>query len=634
MCGIAGFIDFSSSATKDDLQKMTDSMVHRGPDDEGLFIKEFSNFVIGLGHRRLSIIDVTNGGHQPMFFQQYAIVFNGEIYNYKEVRAELEKLNYKFTTSSDTEVILQAFHCWGNKAVDKFIGMFAFALFDELNNKLLLFRDRAGVKPLYYHLASDGLFFSSELKAFYTSKKFKKNINADSLAQYFLYGYILAPNTIFNSTFKLLPGHYLEYDLNHHEFTIHKYWDIAKYFNGPKLDISENEAIDETEKLLKSAFEYRMVADVPVGVFLSGGYDSSTVAAILQSQRSAKLKTFTIGFDIPGYNEAEYAKKTAEFLGTDHFELYCTEKQAEEIIYELPYFYDEPFGDSSAIPTILVSRMAKQHVTVALSADGGDELFGGYNKHSSALKALKRLSWIPRLLRPALGGVLDNLQLQRIPFLNKIYRFDHFSKSVCDLLQKGLYPEQILNYSSHHINDRLLAKLIKSKTVESKSYFSHSKEIEWKDPLDSILATDYRTYMVDDILTKVDRATMSTSLEGREPFLDHRIAEFTAQLPSKFKIKGGNKKHLLKQVTHKYIPKEMMDRPKTGFAIPVEHWFKKDLLGVLEKYFHRERITKQGLFDPPILQAIKQKYLNGSMEDFEFIWSMIVFQMWYERWIE
>jgi asparagine synthase (glutamine-hydrolysing) len=633
MCGIAGFVDFTGKLSNEQLVLMTDSMTHRGPDDSGYSTRVVGEALVGLGHRRLAIIDLTPSGHQPMVYEQLEIVFNGEIYNYKEIRLQLEEAGYQFTTGSDTEVILKAFHCWGHSAVDRFIGMFAFALLDNSREKLFLYRDRAGVKPLYYHVNSSGLLFGSELKAMYAVKDFKKDINTNSLTQYFIYGYILAPHTIFNDTYKIKPGHYLEYDFRSRSVVVHQYWNISNYFSKPKLKISENDAIEETEKLLKSAFEYRMVADVPVGVFLSGGYDSTTVAAILQNQRTDKLKTFTIGFKIPGFNEAEAAKETANYLGTDHHEYYCTEKEAKEILEVLPYYYDEPFGDSSAIPTILVSRIAKKNVTVALSADGGDELFGGYNKHASALGALRRLNWIPRLLRPGIGKTIDFLEIQNLPFLKTINRFNHFSKSVCDLLVEGVYPEQVLNYASHHINRRELNKLFRQKTGNNDSYFSHSKETEWSDPLDSILATDYRTYMVDDILTKVDRATMSTSLEGREPFLDHRIAEFVAQLPSSLKIKNGSKKYLLKQITHKYVPKEMMDRPKAGFRIPVEHWFRKDMKPLFSHYLNEERIHKQGLFNWNILDNIIRKYQGGSDEDFEFLWSMLVFQMWCDRWM-
>ncbi|MBT1700922.1 asparagine synthase (glutamine-hydrolyzing) [Fulvivirgaceae bacterium PWU4] len=634
MCGIAGFVDFNNKSNEKTIQSMIQPIHHRGPDDTGSYLYNDFKGSIGFGHKRLSIIDISSGGHQPMHYEQYTIVFNGEMYNYKSVRSELEKEGYTFDSASDTAVILRAFHKWGVQAVHKFIGMFSFAILDRKTNQLYIFRDRAGVKPLYYYHQKGHLLFASELKAFYDHPAFVKELDHDALVEYFLYGYILAPHTVFKNTYKLRPGHFLEVNLETQKVREEKYWDIVDHFKKPKLKISETEAIEETEKLLTSAFEYRMVSDVPVGIFLSGGYDSSTVAAILQKGRTEKLKTFTIGFHLDGFNEAVYAKDVANYLGTDHTELYCTEAEAEGIFPELPFYYDEPFADSSAIPTILVSRLARKKVTVALSADGGDELFGGYRKHHSVLRALSRLQRVPSFMRKPIGSVVDLFPPRYIPFLNKTYRFDHFYHSVADLFKGGVYPDQILRLTSHHINRRGIDKLFKNSVKELPTNFTHTRDIEFADPLDPALAVDYKTYMVDDILVKVDRATMSVSLEGREPFLDHRIAEFVSQLPSSLKIRNGEKKYLLKQVTHKYIPKKMMDRPKMGFGIPVEHWFRKDLKDTLLFYLDDEKIRKQGLFDVGYLQQVKKRYFSGINEDFEFIWAMIVFQMWFDRWMK
>jgi asparagine synthase (glutamine-hydrolysing) len=632
MCGIAGFFDFSSRSSQEILRSMTDCLAHRGPDDSGYFSDASNAVQIGLGHRRLSIIDVTSGGHQPMKYENLTIVFNGEIYNYREIRRELEGLGYSFDSNSDTEVMLRAFHRWGMGAVHKFIGMFAFALVDQGEKMAYLVRDRAGVKPMYYYHEGGVLLFASELKAFHEHPQFKREMNMDALSQYFLYGYILSPQTIFKNAHKLRPGHYLEINLASRSVKEIEYWDLAHHFRKPKLKISDQDAIDETERLLKSAFEYRLVSDVPVGIFLSGGYDSSTVAAILQANHTDKLKTFTIGFDMPGFNEAEYAKSIAAYLGTDHHEMYCTEKQAEEIVAQIPFYFDEPFGDSSAIPTILVSRIARQKVTVALSADGGDEQFGGYNKHLSTLRALRRLSWVPSLLRKPVGSMLNLVPPGYIPLLNKQYRYEHFYYSASDLLRQGVLPQQILRLASHHVNTRDIKELFKASVKEPISNFDHRGDY-YHDILDPALEVDYKTYMVDDILAKVDRATMSVSLEGREPFLDHRIAEFVSQLPLHLKIRDGQKKYLLKQIAHKYIPRKMMDRPKMGFGIPVEYWFRKDLKDIFEHYLNDERIERQGMFDVEYLRRIKKRYYSGINEGFEFIWSMIVFQMWYDRWM-
>lgn len=609
---------------------MTNSLAHRGPDDAGTYL--FGD-TVGLGHRRLSIIDVSHGGHQPMHFDDLVIVFNGEIYNYKEIKSELEKEGYRIDSNSDTAVMLRAFQKWGVQAVHKFIGMFSFVMLDRRSNRLYLFRDRAGVKPLYYYQTDSLLLFSSELKAFHQHPAFKREMDMDALAQYFLYGYILAPKTIFKNAHKLKPGHYLELDLNTRKSEVKKYWDVNDYFEKPKLKIHEQEAIDETERLLKSAFEYRLVADVPVGIFLSGGYDSSTVAAILQSNHTEKLKTFTVGFDMPGFNEAEYAKEIASYLGTDHHELYCTEKQAEALVSELPYFFDEPFADSSAIPTILVSRAARQKVTVSLSADGGDELFGGYDKHENVLRAFRRLNLLPSIFQKPVGSLIKVYPPRYLPFVNKRYRFDHFYHSVGDLLRTGVRTGRILRLMSHRINTRDTRKLFRASVAEPHSDFNYEPE-RFHEDLDNVLATDYKTYMVDDILVKVDRATMSVSLEGREPLLDHRIAEFVSQLPAHFKIKDGRKKYLLKQITYKYIPEKLIDRPKMGFAIPVVHWFRKDLKEIFEFYLNEGRIREQGLFNADFVEQEKQRYYAGRDDGFEFIWAMLIFQMWYDRWMK
>jgi len=630
MCGIAGFVDFRETTSEDTLRKMTTAMAHRGPDDAGIFMY---NHTVGLGHRRLSIIDISSGGHQPMHFQHLSIVFNGEIYNYKEVRKSLEAEGYTFDTNSDTGVILRAFHRWGTNAVHRFIGMFSFAIIDANEQKLYLFRDRAGVKPLYYYQHGDLLLFASELKAFHQHPQFIKALDMNALGQYFLYGYILAPSTIFENTFKLSGGHFLTLDLKSRATKIEKYWDVADYFRKPKLKIDEPEATDEIDRLLKSAFEYRLVADVPVGIFLSGGYDSSAVAGILQSNHTEKLKTFTIGFDLPHYNEAEHAKKVAAYLGTDHTELYCSETEAAQIIPELSFYFDEPFSDSSAIPTILVSRMARKKVTVSLSADGGDELFGGYDKHANVLRALKRLQVIPSFFQKPLASLMNLYPPGLIPVLNKTYRFEHFYHSVGELMRQGMSPTHTLRLMSHRINKRELHRLFKSHVEEPASDF-HPGQNHFSNPLDPILAMDYKTYMVDDVLVKVDRATMSVSLEGREPLLDHRIAELMAQIPSSLKIKDGRKKHILKEVTHRYIPDKLLDRPKLGFAIPVVHWFRNELKEIFECYLEDKRLLQQGLFDVDFIKKLKSRYYKGIDQDFEFIWSMLMFQMWYDRWMK
>jgi len=574
MCGIAGFCDFSKKSDKQTLINMTDVLHHRGPDDSGysFYENEFSH--IGLGHRRLSILDLSAHGHQPMIHQHLEIIFNGEVYNFAEIAKELESFGYIFESNSDTEVILKAFHHWGIKAVDKFIGMFAIVIYDKEVQKLIFIRDRAGVKPLNYYF-KDGLFlFSSELKSFHEHPNFEKEINVDALALFFQYSYILEPHTIFRHTYKLPAGHYAELNIQNAELKIHKYWDVIDSYNKPKLDISFEEAKAQTEKLLKSACEYRMVSDVPVGMFLSGGYDSSAVTAILQKDRTEKLKTFSIGFNEEKYNEAQYAKKVAEYLGTEHTEYYCTQKDAQELLPLMSQIWDEPFGDSSNIPTTLVSRLARKSVTVSLSADGGDEIFGGYDKYTLSLKYQKMFSKIP--FRSAIGSMMEAIEPKYLIGLNKTYNFGNRYEKL-KILLKAKNEQEIMNGVGYYFNPSEVDKLLGTTSKLSTSFDDVTRLMPHNDCIDKMMAIDYKTYQLDDILTKVDRATMSVSLEGREPLLDHRIIEFVATLPSSFKIKDGNKKYILKSIVHDYIPKELMDRPKMGFSIPLNEWFGDEL---------------------------------------------------------
>ncbi len=634
MCGIVGFIDFNKKSTLNTLQKMTDVLHHRGPDDSGYLFYNENELQIGLGHRRLSILDLSKHGHQPMFFENFEIIYNGEVYNFKEIREELKKYNYTFESDSDTEVILKAYHRWGIKAVDKFNGMFAISIYDKEKQKIVLIRDRAGVKPLYWYWKDDLFMYASELKSFHQHSDFQKVINKDALALYLQYGYILQPHTIFDNTYKLRSGHYLEVDLKTKRIEEIIYWNVIDFYNKQKLDISEDEAIEKMEKLLKSAFEYRMVSDVPVGVFLSGGYDSSIVTALLQHERPEKLNTFTIGFHEKGFDESPYAKQVAKHLGTNHTEYYCTQKDALEIIPKLAEMYDEPFGDSSAIPTALVSKLARQNVTVSLSADGGDEIFAGYGKYEKAMGYHARLSKIPKPLRKAIANVLSLIEPKYLPLVNKIGNIETKYEKIKNLLKAENIVE-IMKYLSQPYTHNEVKKLLLDTTEERMDNFDNIKTLnDGNDEINQMLAIDYQTYMVDDILTKVDRATMSVSLEGREPLLDHRIIEFAAQLPSSLKYKDGDKKWILKQITHKYLPQEMMDRPKMGFAVPITEWFKDELKDYFLFYLSEERLDKEGLFNAKEIVKQRDKYLNGEKENVQRLWFILMFEMWYERWIE
>jgi asparagine synthase (glutamine-hydrolysing) len=628
MCGISGFIDFKNNSNIDILKMMNDSLFHRGPDDNGELVLEYEYFNIGLAHRRLSVLDLTSLGHQPMNYNNFIIVYNGEIYNFKEIRDELILLGHVFSSETDTEVILHSFSEWGEECVKKFIGMFAFSVFDKEKKLIYLFRDRAGVKPLYYYYHDNLFLFSSELKSFNANPYFIKQIDIDAVSLYFDYGYIPSPNCIFKNSYKLNPGHYLVFNLEEYNYEIFKYWDVAEYYKKPKIDISYADAKKLTHDLLISAYEYRMISDVPVGVFLSGGYDSTSVAAILQKNRYCeKIKTFTIGFE-DGNNEAPFAKKIANFLGTEHIEYYCTTKDAQNIIPNLAFFYDEPFSDSSSIPTILVSQLAKKYVTVSLSADGGDEIFAGYSIYKNFLKRSKQLNLISPRYR--------NFTSKVIEYTSKIYptsnqNFNHKANVLLHVLKNSnqnissnLY-KTYFKLNSHIKNNILLQKDNNLVTAFDNDFSDYS------DDLSIALVMDYKAYMTDDILTKVDRATMSVSLEGREPLLDHRLIEFVAQLPNDYKI-GSTQKLILKDIVHDYIPKKLMDRPKTGFSIPLKKWLKEDLKYLVEDNLSEDKIKASGIFNTIEITKIKDNFLKYNSNDANLIWKIIQFQLWYFKW--
>jgi len=632
MCGISGFIDFKANSSQDILLQMSNSLLHRGPDGFGNHFVEKGDLQIGLSHRRLSIIDLSETGKQPMQYKHLWITFNGEIYNYEEIKIELIKTGHSFSGHSDTEVILHAFSQWGINCIDKFIGMFAFVIYDSEKEEIYCVRDRAGVKPFFYYWR-DGLFlFSSELKSFHQHPQFKKEINLDAVAAFMQFGNVPTPYCIFNHCHKLKPGHFLHFKLHSSSFIIQKYWDVYDAYNKPKVDISFDEAKTETEKVLKSAFNYRMVSDVPVGVFLSGGYDSACVTALLQKDRSEKLKTFTIAVPDIGLNEADYARDVSKHLGTDHYEYECTQKEALSLIDDLPFYYDEPFADSSAIPTTLVCKMAKKQVTVALSADAGDEIFAGYNRYDYLMKYGKRLNQLPSLFRTASYQMMNIIPSDRIPVLKNKYNFHNRYEKLKGLL-KDPSPRNMMLNLSRQFDELEIAQLMKSKVnALETAYLSNELKSLSYSPLAYMMAIDYQTYLVDDILQKVDRASMAVSLEGREPFLDHRIIEWAAQLPDSYKYYNGSKKHIIKEIVHQYIPKELMDRPKMGFAIPIENWLMNDLKDKVFYYLNDDRIKHQNIFDENLVSKIKVDFYSGKKEYALKIWYLLMFQMWYDKW--
>lgn len=634
MCGIAGFIDFKNKSSLADVKAMAAALPHRGPDGQGEYFHESNNCQVGFGHRRLSIIDLSNAANQPMHYDGLHLIFNGEIYNYNEIRDELIALGHAFKTHSDTEVILHGWREWGAKTIEKWRGMFAIVLFDENNNKLICIRDRAGVKPFNYFFKNNTFLFGSEFKALMAHPAFEKNISKDAVASFLQYGYVSTPHCIFQDTYKLPAGHFLELNFATQQISIQQYWNVYDYYNKPKLKIDIQEAVNETERILQESFQYRMVADVPVGVFLSGGYDSSCVTSLLQANSTEKIKTFTIGTTDNKLDEAPFAKQIAAHLGTDHTEYYCTAKEALDIIPDLPYYFDEPFADSSAIPTILVSRMARKKVTVALSADAGDEIFAGYNRYDYISKYGNKLKAIPKPFRKLAAASMEKISSTSIPVLKNKPNFHSRYDKLKNLLRDPS-TSSLLKNLSQVFSDKDIHKLF-NKEVSAITTLHTSEELEeeYYDDLSFMMAVDYQTYMLDDILQKVDRATMSCSLEGREPFLDQHIIEWAAQLPSDYKYKDGQKKYILKQIVHKYVPKEIMERPKMGFGIPVESWLANELKDLVQQYLGESSLKQHQLFNEGEVRKISDDFFNGRKEKYLKIWYLLMFQMWYEKWMK
>ncbi|AYO56923.1 asparagine synthase (glutamine-hydrolyzing) [Chryseobacterium sp. 6424] len=617
MCGITGFFDFTSTVREHAAADMASAMPHRGPDGQGLFFEHNHGTNIGLSHRRLSIIDLSHSADQPMFFENFVIVFNGEIYNYAEIKKELLDLGHTFQTSSDTEVILHAFAEWKEACVQRFIGMFAFVIYNRENGDIWMFRDRTGIKPLYYSVTDKYFIFASELKCFHQYPDFRKVLNQSAVAKFLQYGYVSGQQSIFSGVEKLAPGCFLHFNCSARHVTIKKYWDAAAFYEKEKRNISLEDAVQETESIIADACRYRMVADVPVGVFLSGGYDSTLVTSLLQKNNTDKIRTFTIGVEDEHLNEAAYAAEIAKHLGTEHTEIYCTAEEMLPLVEQIPFYFDEPFGDSSAVPTMLVSRLAREHVTVALSADGGDEVFGGYNRYDYTrhLPKIKAASYLPLPYKSIFSLLKKNSQ--------EAERFAAIIKNPDAYHLADLLNVSVLNSDIH----RLFLKDVADQSITPFNNYNI------KGDLSKMMYYDYVTYLPDDILTKVDRATMSASLEGREPLLDHRILEFAATLPEDYKYRAGEKKYLLKQIVHQYVPANIMERPKMGFGVPVKSWLENALSEKLDYYLSEAFITRQNIFSYPEITGMRDRIISGKDKHYQKLWYMLMFQMWYEKWM-
>ncbi len=649
MCGICGYYSEASLASNSIIKKMNIALSHRGPDSSGIW----QNDVMGIafGHQRLSIIDLSSAGNQPMKSSSGNLIltYNGEIYNHLEIRKDLEKSlpNIKWKGNSDTETLLEAIDLWGiEKTLKNIDGMFAFGVWNQKTRRLILARDRLGEKPLYYGWQGKGenkvFLFASELKALKAHPEFNNMIYRDAMTLQLRHNCIPAPYSIYKNIFKLLPGHYLEMkqsDLKNKLLpSANKYWsliDKAIYGNNNQLILNDFNIQRDLEGILKNSVKKQMLSDVPLGAFLSGGIDSSTIVALMQSQSSTPIKTFTIGFSESDYSESENAKKIANHLGTNHTELYLSSKIALDVIPKLPEIYDEPFSDSSQIPTYLLSQLTKQHVKVAISGDGGDELFCGYNRYIISKKLEGIMSSIPINIRRILSSGLKAVSPQNwnkiskfVPFLRKYKNFgDKIYKSANSLEAKNLY-ELYYNLCSHWKNP---SDVIINGKEPGTLLNVFKPELYGLNNQQQMMALDSITYLPDDILVKVDRASMASSLETRLPFLDHKLIEYVYKIPHSLKFRNGQGKWILKQILNQHVPKNLTDRPKMGFGVPIDEWLRKPLRDWAENLLSDKKLEQEGYFNSkPIRTKWKQHLIGKKNWQFE-LWDILMFQAWLDK---
>jgi asparagine synthase (glutamine-hydrolysing) len=622
MCGIAGIVASEAGRRIDEatIHRMCDMIVHRGPDDEGLFVKDGA----GLGMRRLSIIDIA-GGHQPVFNEDQSawIVFNGEIYNFQELRPDLVGRGHRFRTHSDTEVIIHLYEEYGAECVQKLRGMFAFAIYDEKKRRLLVARDRLGKKPLHYALVNGTLYFASEIKSILAVAPELAETNYDGLMQYMYFGYIPDPQTAFQRIHKLPPGHLLEFEKG--QIKVRQYWDLPEYStHQPK---SEEECLEELEHRLTEAVRIRLIADVPLGAMLSGGTDSSTVVALMSRVSAGPVKTFSIGFQHADFNEAAYARKVAEHFETDHHEL-ILDPDVVETVDTLSRSLEEPFGDSSMLPTYYISRLARQHVTVALSGDGGDEVFAGYDRYRIHLEN-RSFDWIPgwagRFYRERVHPLLPySMPARKLAYSVALPWQERYIESIS--LQAferdmGLLSEEFQEKA--HGTDPLNIM---------RGYLDRAPA---RDPLSRVLYLDTKTYLPGDILTKVDRMSMLTSLEARVPLLDHEFVEWVTALPPQWKMRGTEQKYIFRKLAERVgVPREVLHRPKQGFALPLVHWIKNELKDLLLTVLFEPKTTQRGYFNQAAVRKLVDEHLQGRRVHSGRIWRLLMFELWHRNYLE
>jgi asparagine synthase (glutamine-hydrolysing) len=643
MCGVVGFITSKGVVTPALVTDMASALSHRGPDDSGYWLDQAAG--VALGHRRLSIVDLSPAGHQPMLSRcgRYVLAYNGEVYNFQDIRRDLESASslgpIPWRGHSDTEVMLEAISAWSfEKALARFAGMFAIALWDREERTLHLARDRLGEKPLYYGEIDRSFVFGSELKALRVFPGSGLEIDRHALAKFMQFQYIPSPHSIYRGIRKLEPGTFLSVRVTQAgafaQSPPRRYWSIDSLEAGDgRVPVDERSLIEELHALLRDSVARQMISDVPLGAFLSGGIDSSTIVALMQAQSSRPVRTFTIGFQEEGFNEAQHAKAVANHLGTEHTEFYVTPGEAAAVIPRLPEIYDEPFADSSQIPTFLVSRLTRQHVTVSLSGDGGDELFGGYPRYVFGEALWTRMRLLPRWLRRGTSKVLQGPSAQSWDRLlglavpsrlrssisgHRVHRFAEvlggrdFDDMYIRLVSLGAYADSI----------------VMGATAESRDAAERGEHITY---LNRMRRFDIDQYLPDDLLVKVDRASMSVALESRAPMLDHRLVEFAWKLPEQVLVRDGVGKWILRQVLDRYVPRKLVERPKAGFGIPIGRWLRSDLRGWAEDLLAEEAVRRHGVLDPGPVRRMWKEHLSGTHDRHVQLWSALMLQAWLER---
>ena len=643
MCGIAGLLMQHAGPLNGSLDllaiRMGDTLKHRGPDDSGVWSDQEAG--IALSHRRLAIIDCSPAGHQPMISAdgRFVIAYNGEIYNYRDIAKKLNAGGHEIKGGSDTAVLLEACATWGvDKAIEMCVGMFAFALWDIKTRTLTLGRDRLGIKPLYWGRSNSGYLFASELKALRVTGLIDEHIDRDSLASYLRHAYVPAPHSIFKNIYKLPPGHTLTIRSGE-EPSLRQYWDvraIARTGYEKPFAGTYGEAMDGLERRLTQAVDLRMIADVPLGAFLSGGIDSSVVVALMQSISDRPVKSFSIGFHEKGFDESAHAKAVAKHLGTDHTELFVTPQDARNVITELPHWYDEPFADSSQIPTLLLSRLTRDHVTVALSGDGGDEVFAGYNRYFWATNIWNNTYRIPGFVRSMAASLIKS-----VPPLG----WDGFAKAIPSKRippQFGDKLHKIADVLGADSIDQVYRRLISQwpdpaaaiiDGVEHKGLlWDESTDQDRPDAIGRMQMLDMLTYLPDDILTKVDRASMAASLEARVPLLDHRVIEYAWTLPRDFMVQNNQGKKILRDILYRHVPRELIERPKMGFGVPIAQWLRGELRDWAEDLLSERRLKDDGYLNVPVVRGMWSEHLSGRCNWQYALWTVLMFQGWRVPW--